>query len=319
MITNMEELIREKVTFHFPQIINSFGSFENFLAVLLVTDSLTDEKMHALLAHPGEAVVITPLNLSFRLYDNYANITGNSSIILEEPYSVYSVTGELLYRVTKHDGVFGHSILDRALILQSKPADFYYLHYNTYEGKKTVLLVVNALRLESQKKVSIGPTLHEQRPVDLVTDQTNSILFKVTNGYRDMTKPGMPLYPIMTYFLPAPPAGIPPRSAIAASPLTERVVHNLDLEPVLVLNPQTSGWLIINQESLAGEQALKVGTLSGAGVNRFLEAAPNIYYIGVGSEIDVNQLRQNLGVMGQQSLPIVGTQQIRITAELGKL
>jgi hypothetical protein len=87
---------------------------------------------------------------------------------------------------------------------------------------------------------------------------------------------------------------------------------------VLVLNPQTSGWLIINQESLAGEQVLKVGTLSGAGVNRFLEAAPNIYYIGVGSEIDVNQLRQNLGVLGQQSLPIMGTQHIRLTVELSK-
>ncbi len=314
----MEELIREKLTFHFPHIINSFGSIENFMAVLLATDSLTDEKLHALLAHPGEAVVISPLNLSFRLYDNYANITGNSSIILEEPYSVYSVTGELLYRVTSHDGVFGHSILDRALILQSRPADFYYLHYNTYEGKKTVLMIVNALIMEPKKKVSIGPTLHEQSPVDLVTDQTNSILFKVTNGYRNMGLPGLPLYPAITYFLPAPPAFVPTRSAIASSPMTEKVTFELEIDPTFVLNPQTSGWLIINQESLTGEQPLKVTNMSGAGIDRFLETTPGIYYIGVGSEIDVHKLRQSLGVLGQQALPVAGTQAIRISAGLSK-
>ncbi len=299
----LEEIIN-KLEFELPQISASFGSSSNFLKLLedkIMYSYEMDYLLAKLLTHPGRVVVISPTTLTFQLYEN--SYTEFSSIIFEEPYSVYDIEGRLLYRVNNHEGVFGHSILDRTLVLQSTPGQFYYLEYKTYGGESTtILLVVNAYAITSSKKISIGPSLKEEKPLGEISKNINTILFTLRDGQKDPTLPGMPYFPVRIYFLNSPPTTIPNRSLITNHPLAERIDYDLDIDASFIFNPFTSGWFVINQVSKSGEIPLEVSSMTGSGPHRFIESSPLIYYIGLSNEITLSQLNQSLRVVGRSDI-----------------
>lgn len=314
----MLERIYKQLELRFPQVTASFGGADNFLEVLSQNSVYSyeiDAQLNALLSHADATVVITPTNLTFKLYEVYSGVAESNSIQFEEPYSVHNLEGQLLYRVSEHNGIFGYSPLDRALLLQSKPGQFYYLHYSTYTGKRTLLLVVNVFMIESKKKVAIGPTLREQQPVELLNQSLNTILFKLSNGQRDMSQPGLPLYPVRVYFLQSPPGRVPSRTEVTTNPISEKTEYEMELDSSFVIHPQTSGWLVFNQVTRSGELPLEIQGMTGAGVHRLIEASPGVYYVGVSSEISLNQLNQALNVLGRVDTEM-GNQVINLRVEL---
>lgn len=299
----IEEIIK-KLDFELPQISASFGSSSNFLNLLedkTVYSYEMDYLLSKLLTHPGKVAVISPTTITFQLYES--SYTEFSSIVFEEPYSVYDMEGRLLYRVTNHEGFFGHSILDKTLVLQSTPGQFYYLEYKTYGGgSSTILLIVNAYAIASNKKISTSPSLKEERPLGEKGKSVNTIFFTLTDGQRDNTLPGMPYFPVRTYFLNSPPAAIPNRSLIINHPLVEKTDYDLDIDASFIFNPFTSGWLVINQVTRSEEVPLEVAAMTGSGPHRFIESSPLIYYIGLSNEITLSQLNQSLRVVGRSDI-----------------
>ncbi len=268
-----------------------------------------------LLSHPDSIAVITPTNLSFKLYETRDDLAASGSIIFELPYSVYNTDGQLLYRVSNHDGIFGNSILDRTLLLQSKPGQFYYLNFDSFQGKRSILLIVNAFTIASKKKISIGPTLKEQQPVDIISEALNTILFKLVEGERNTAQAGIPFYPIRSYFLQAPPSSSITRDLVRNHHLSEVIDYETDLDTSFILNPQVSGWFAVDQVTPAGTLPLVISQLTGSGVHRVLNYQDGLYYIGVSSEISLSQLYSALNVVGRTDIEL-GNQLINCKAEL---
>ncbi len=289
-------------------LVGTFGSAETLLATIWANVSLpseVDRRVSTFLTHPDHMLVISPSNLSFKLYDNYQEVLQNNSIILEQPYSVYDQLGKLLYRVSNHNGIFGYSLLDRQLLLESKPTDYYYLHFNTYAGKRVLLLV--CATNSGTKKVNTSGLLNG--PAYSLSEENNILYLDAINTSRNINVSGFPYYPIKTYFLASPPSAKPTISQIKLNPLTNTQTYSLDFGTALTIQPQTSGWLVITQLATS-EVNLTINNLTGAGVSQLLEANPSLYYISLGSEISPNTLRQTIGQAGtnytQQTLNLRG-------------
>ena len=284
----LEEIVKE-LEFKYPQLKRAFGTINTFLDNLVtVYSQQAASYVTELLNFKGKLIVIDPVQLRFTLYDNYDDLD-LESIIFEEPYQIYNFDKELLYSVSSHFGVFGNSILDGLLNIDFKPSSLFYLNYSTYNSKQQIVLVTGLLPITANKKIG----LTSYKPSTLVKGNSlNQISIKLTSGQRDMTKPGLPYYPIKVYQLATPSPVLLSRLSVTNSSLTQKVEYNLESGNQILITPNQSSWLAFSQVTKTGEVPLTLSNFIGAGVDRLIEAAPNLYYLALDSDININLLKK---------------------------
>lgn len=285
---NIEEIII-KLEFKYPQLKRSFGSIQKFIENLILVYPYTYiSHLITLINFKGKLVVLDPLQIKFKLYENY-DLTYIDAIIFEEPYQVYSIEKDLIYSVSSHYGLFGNSILDSLLTVDYNPASLFYLTYNTFTVKEQILLVNGFIPIKVDKKIN----LTSYNPSTLVKSEIlNQVALKLVNGQRDMAKPGLPFYPVKVYQLPTSSPILLNRDSIISSSLSSKDIYDLELSNLLLINPTDSCWLVFNQITKTGEIPLKLNVVSGAGVDRLIEAKPNTYYLALDSDININLFQQ---------------------------
>lgn len=145
-----------------PWILNTYGGIDNFISYIkeeLKIDSEVTFKslnnyqknnlfnyLNLLIKYRNDIFLISPWNIfiDLRQEENNSNIINNNSININEPYSIFTLEGNLLYTVKSHLGVFGESRLDKNLILNSINTSAYFLKYKAYNGQEQIkLLLIN--------------------------------------------------------------------------------------------------------------------------------------------------------------------------------
>ena len=285
---NIDSLVSQ-LEFKYPQLKRAFGTINTFIDNLLLVDyKQAVYTVAELLNFKGKLIVIDPIQTRFTLYDNYDNID-QEGIIYEKAYSVYNFNRELLYSVSSHFGVFGNSILDSLLTIDYKPGSLFYLDYYTYQSRKQIILVTGLLPSQISKPIK----LTSYNPSSLVKAESfNQISFKVTSGVRDMSKVGIPYYPVKVYYLPTNSPVLLSKASVINSTLTQIQEYDLESSNQLLINPKESGWLTLSQITSTGEVFFNVNNIEGTGVDRLINSAPNLYYLAVDSNINMNLFKQ---------------------------
>lgn len=235
-----------------------------------LSDKETEYEVAKLLYNPDITATISPWSYRFSIadYSEYGTLK-DESIILEEPYQVYSTSGKLLYSVSSHQGVFGNSLLDKALVLESESGKTYYLQFPTYLGyTRTIQLIVN--------RVSVMPPISlpqfKPKPTIAETNSRNSIYLKATSSYRNSSLTGNPILPIRLHMQRTNSAIRPtPESVIANADSTTNFL--MEIDDTVIFHPQESAWVVLTQSTSNGLRMLRIGNVSGQGTSRLLEVS----------------------------------------------
>lgn len=280
--------IVNKLNFIYPELTRAFGDANTFVNRLY--DIYPNTIIPAILNLLNGSInirIIDHLNIRFTLYDLYDSLDING-LVFEEPYSVYSFEGDLLYQVAYHNGVFGNSILDRALLLDTKSPSLFYLEYTTYTGKSSILLIKGLDTPNESKDIGLisqsSTTLIEQ-------EQNNIIQLTLISGQRDMTKPGLPYYPINLYYLPTTSLNILSKQVIINSSLSSISQFDPQVSTSFTFNPTSSGWITLTQNSTSSSYPLNINNISGTGIQRLIPVSANLYYLALDSDINLNLIR----------------------------
>lgn len=285
---SLEEIIAE-LEFKYPQLKRAFGTVNTFIENLSITyPKQAAQYLVELLNFKGKLVIIDPIYKRFTLYDNY-EVIDQEAVIFEEPYNVYSFNKDLLYSVSSHFGIFGNSILDGLLNIDFRAASLFYLDYQTYQGRKQIILVNGLLPTQVTKPIR----LQEYKSSTLLKGNTfNQVSLTLTNGNRDMTKSGLPYYPINVYYISTSSPVILSKQSIINSSLTEKTTYDLESSNQFLITPRSSGWLVFTQSTTPDETPLTLSNKSGTGIDRLIEATTGVYYIAVDADINMSLLRQ---------------------------
>ena len=285
---NLDDLVSQ-LEFKYPQLKRAFGTINTFIDNLLLVDY--QQAVHTvveLLNFKGKLIVIDPVQSRFTLYDEYDNID-QEAVIYEKAYSVYNFNRELLYSVSSHYGMFGNAIVDSLLTIDYKPGSLFYLDYYTYQARKQIILVTGLLPIQVTKPIK----LTSYNPSSLVKAESfNQISLKVTTGSRDMSKPGLPYYPVKVYYLPTNSPVLLSKASIVNSTLTQITEHDLEFSNQLFITPKESGWLALSQVTSTGEVFFDINNIEGTGIDRLVNSAPNLYYLAVDSDINMSLFKQ---------------------------
>jgi hypothetical protein len=267
-----------------PSLIRSFGDIESFFEYSSAFYATTiDHFIYTILSNYRDILVLYPSSFSFELGD----VTSlKSSIILEQPYSVYDKEGRLLYSVSSHNGIFGESVLDRTLILSSSPMDYYYLKYKTYGGSETKMLFIGIVIPRLQNRMSSEEDFSNRTPVLANTNQ-DSILLNVDNALQSST---VTKYPLRLHFIESAPSPQRTRQGI----IDLGAINDYDIEQFSLSSffPTTSGYFTFSQVTSSGLEELNVIDVTGLGTDRWFEVSPSVYYLGLTKDINIDVLRQ---------------------------
>lgn len=285
---NIDNLVSE-LEFKYPQLKRAFGTINTFIDNLLLTNyQQAVRTVVELLNFKSKLIVVDPIQTRFTLYDNYDNVD-QEAVVYEKAYSVYNFNRELLYSVSDHFGVFGNSILDSLLTIDYKPGSLFYLNYHTYQGNKQIILVTGLLPSQVTKPIK----LTSYNPSSLIKAESfNQISFKVTSGSRDMSKVGIPYYPVKVYYLPTNSPVLLSKASVVNSTLTQITEYDLEFSNQLLITPKESGWLALSQVTSTGEVFFSINNITGTGVDRLVNSAPNLYYLAVDSDINMSLFKQ---------------------------
>lgn len=297
-MTLINSIERDIDKFYKP-LVNSFGGTDIFLRTALDKyQKQTDKFLYDILSHPHSLKILTAPSFSFYL-DDFIGSTINT-IILEKPYSVYSPKGDLLYRVSNHNGIFGNSILDRTLILQSDILDYYYLQYDTYQESKTILLIRGLLNGGIERKIKTGNENSRQLERELL--QTNNYLnINPGNILRYSSFTNEIALGIDIYYQPSLPDYRPTVEDIINNSTPQQ--FNVNVSSSFQLNIPASGYIVFTQKSLESELIYLQPTITkGQGVHRFIEYADNIYYAALASEMNLDIVKQSFDLL-QDDVP----------------
>ena len=294
----LEEIVSE-LEFKYPQLKRAFGTVNTFIDNLVIAyPRQAAQYLVELLNFKGKLVIIDPIYLRFTLYDNYDQVD-QEAVVFEEPYRVYNFDRDLLYSVSSHFGTFGNSILDGLLNLDFQPASLFYLDYITYQGRKQIVLVTGLLPTQITKPIKLS----EYRASTLIKGNSfNQISLKLTTGVRDMTKPGLPYYPVQVYYLSTNSPVVLSRQSVINSSLTQKTEYDLESANQLLITPRSSGWLAFTQITSIGEVPLNLSNIEGTGVDRLIKASSGLYYLAVDADINMSLLRQSFN-LDSVSLP----------------
>lgn len=262
-------------------VVDAYGGAPDLLSLMAdLPDSMTlQEQVHRLLSHRGGVHVVSPWGLTFPLYEGTEAFGYESaSIVPNIPYSVHTWEGDLLYKVVEHQGWFGHSVLDKTLVLQSLAGQMYYLQYTAYEGKVTRLLLVNNMALSDAKALN-NPALVPPPIANLeVLPQQHSITLHIPMRLRGQT--------ISLYSLTSAPVGIPNLDQVKGNGIRE-LIYLSDMDALAMFYPKESAWFCAFQ----GSTPLSLANVRGTGVDRFTPATNYLWYIAIGKELNTLLVR----------------------------
>jgi len=267
-------VIKDIIDLKYPHIAKAFGGIDNFLNSIKRESynaeyALAKTRTYVSVIYPWDLVINLDQVKDSYLYKPLSN----------QPYSIYTLNGELLYQVSEHNNIFGRSILDKTLTMSSKHGDMYYLDYSTLLGNIQVLLVIN----------TIPPNISIDNSIDsdlLPQANTNRIVVSANTVYMGI---GLTELPYNIYYLKESPS---------LNPSLLTVINKGDLtierESPFLITPDESGWLSITQKVGVIDQPLFITTTGGAGTDRVVESnVSGVYYIAVGNSISESVLRQN--------------------------
>lgn len=287
--------IVNSLSFKYPQLVSAFGSINTFLLNLYAAYPYNvDNIVLTLLNKSFPITIIDFLNSRFLLYDLYEGTIDINNLVFEEPYTIYSFEGDVLYQVAYHNGVFGNSILDKALLLDHVSGSVFYLEYTTYTGKE-ILMIIKGLDTSNEDKnigltSTISSTLVQQ-------EQNNIIQLTLVTGGRNMTTAGLPYYPIELYYLPTSSLNILNSSVVINSSLSIHEEYNPNTSSnMITFSPTNSGWLTLTQNTGVVQTPLYISNITGAGSDRFLTVAPNLYYVVLDSDINLSLVRHAFNI-----------------------
>lgn len=265
--------VAQDINFRFPEIVRSFGSAEDF--VTLVQAFYLDKGdiyLHNLLSCPDSVVVLSQPFFRFSLIESSDISNSARSILRNSPYTLYNSSGEFLYSITEHNGVFGNSILDRSLIMAAEPLEQFYLQFDTYTGKRTFLLILNNFYQIRPTESNVFSTSEAGTP--LVLNRTNKVSIAVN---------GSLLLPLTINFLKSAPSEISSSNAVLSSPLCSRTFFN---ELNLTYFIKESGWIVFSVNGLP----LDAVSIQGTGTERFISVAQHLYYF-CSEDLEINTVR----------------------------
>ncbi|MBD2201814.1 hypothetical protein H6G33_10685 [Calothrix sp. FACHB-1219] len=301
-MTDLYDKVGFTLSKRFPNLIQSFGNLNNFLSLVIYKELDPSIYIHRILNHPDKIVVITPTDLSFNITEGDNSFRESSSINLDHPYSVYDKDGLLLYKVSNHSGVYGNSILDRTLVLQSKVLDYYYLQYDTYSSTKTLLILIGLYSVGINKLLFNKDKDYSANRVSTLEDQS-LITINVSSLERDVSKEGTPFYPLRVHTLRSSPSLIPNREQLLINGATSEEDYDLDITDYFFLYPISSGFYSFSQ--VKGNLIIPVAPslIDGEGSNRFILSSPYVYYLGMHKDINIDILRQAFNLLDIEDLP----------------
>ncbi len=284
MALTYSDEIKQIVNIKLPLLTYDFGNAEDFLQYLnRIHLDKTDYYIYSILSHHEQIKVITPVNYSHKLYKD-STIT-DSSTFIDLPYTVYNVENQPLYKVSEHGGIFGRSILDKILIKEAKTIDFYYVQYPTYTGVKTNLLVINKYMNFIKNRQLVNSYNSVNQEIVNESASINYLEFKVGN-VRNIDY-------INLHFLKAAPNKIPSISDVIINPSTQITLYSSIKDSLVNYEPLVPGWLVITQGI---GNYLRLINLEGVGLDRFIEAAPYLYYVVINEDIDPILLRRAFNI-----------------------
>lgn len=276
--------------------INSFGSIQNFLDLIkirfhlpITTNFLLFDNQNApflemlkeLFIYKDSVVIISPWAYTFALR-NSDNPNLEEAIGLNIPYKVYHPNGNLLYSVKSHQGIFGNSILDKALITNFSSTAYFYLRYSNYYGDpKFKILLLNhystkLIRTNQFTNIKVRSTQEETI--------ISTILFNFINPINVQDS-----YSI--YFLKSVPDNIPTTNEVLSNQFTDVVTYAASEQILYTL--QTAGWLVVTKNGVP----LQLNDPTGQGVNKIIRQGLDIMYIGIGITTDVLRQTFNTSVV----------------------
>jgi hypothetical protein len=296
----------EELRKRYYYVSHNFGGPEDLVDLIsYIEDPLsTQERIHRLLSHPGYLAVVSPWKPFLNLEDPF-----EPDVAYTKPFTVYNSEGRFLYRVKEHNGIFGNSILDKALILQSQSGSIYYLQYEGTESFKTVLLLVNNLSLEPSLPITDRSYLEAPEPPSIEPSEYYIIM--------DASSVlGLSNTSINIHFLPTDALNVKTAEDILDNPITEVEPYILSqTDSTVMWFPQRSGWFTLTK-GVEALTPLLLDDILGAGDDRLIYAGNNSYYIALGHEEDTNLIRQEIGLMTRRPPGFTLTDKIKLRARI---
>lgn len=301
------EPVKEELRKRHYYVTRNFNGEENLIDSLRSLDDplSLQERVHRILSHPEYVAVISPWKPYLNLEDPY-----EPNVLYSQPYSVYTSEGRFLYRVKKHDGVFGNSILDKTIILQSLTGAMYYLQYQTTDSFKTILLLINNLALEPSMFTTDRSYLEAPEPPMIEPSEYYIIL----DASQILSSSGVSSVNI--HFLSTDALFVKTGEEIINNQITQVEPHLLTQEdPTFMWFPKRSGWLCLTKgvESLS---FLLIDDVLGTGDDRLIYSGNNAYYLAMGHEEDTNLIRQELGLISRRPPGFTLSNKVKLTGTL---
>lgn len=263
---------------NYSKLISNFGNLNQFLD-LYSSLYINDYALYKLTQfQPKDVFILNNQLYKYNLLSVTSNFNYEDSILLEFPYQVLNIKGELLYSVSDHKGIFGNSLYDHYLIQNSNQLQFYILSYKTYVGEKQKLLVVDNV----QDVVD---------PIDFTTEMS------IENNVVEQNKDKNVVYinsltkePFVFYYLPKPISNFISADLIKINPLVE--IYN-STNGMFSFSPTESGWFLITKNEIDLDSL----TYNGNGLERFLRPFDNeVYYLFIGNVFNRSFLRRTAGI-----------------------
>lgn len=300
--------VLEELRKRYYYVSHNFGGPENMVDYISTVDDplSVNERIHRLLSHPGYLAVISPWKPYLNLVDPL-----KPDLLTSKPFTVYTSEGRYLYRVKEHQGIFGNSILDKTLVLQSFSGSIYYLQYETATGFSTVLLLVNNLSLEPSLPTNDRSYLEAPDPP--IIEPSEYYLILEASAVLGLSETS-----INVHFLPSEPTELPTSQQIIDDPTStvEPFIMN-QADSTAMWFPQRSGWITLTKgTNNLVKLVMEPSSILGTGVDRLIYAGNHVYYIALGNEEDTNLIRQEMGMVSRRPPGFTLADKIKIKASL---
>jgi len=239
-------------------LVSEFGSVWK-LMIAVYRDPI---KLRILVDYGADSILLNTHNSLLDLNVPGLGAKPDSIIQPEYPYEIFSLEGELLYRVSHHGGIFGNSSLDQRLLLGSNTGDIYFLKYQGLKGPSIKVLLVDR-RIRAKAEDQLVPNTGSLA-------KNNLIIFK--------SRDELESYPDLSlYFLEQEAMVQPTVASLIANPKVLKTTFTALPHSFVV---DSSGWLCLAM----GQSAIPFVGVEGKGQYRLIPVGSSLYYLTM--EID---------------------------------
>jgi hypothetical protein len=259
--------------YYVSDTVGGVESLINFISQRCNSSEELELRLYLLLSHPGDVVVVSPWAPRFNLYDLENPIIANL-------YSTHDINGNLIYKVEAND-VWGNSILDKALVLQSLTGELFYVCFAGINGPNKILVLINNTELRTASAISSKSTLKAPL-LDIPYEPADNKI----ELYSDVR-----INELEILFLAASPRQIPTMADMLQT-ATRTTYSSIDSDEVITYHPNRSGWLSI----IYRNTPVSLSDVLGEGVDRFVALNTHTYYVAIGKEINTQLVRESMGL-----------------------